>query len=383
MEVLMYCCCGLDVHRDLIEACILRGEGLEPEIIRESFGTTKPELKRLTLWLSKNDCFSVAMESTGVYWKPIFETLELSSEYLEQIWVVNANHMRNLPGRKSDVRDAEWIATLLRHGLLEKSFVPPAPIRDLRECSRLHRSFVQERCRYVNRLEKFLQAHGFKFSSVMKDILSVSGRKLLNILRDTGSLTPLDVAENCRRLRRSPEEISAAVCGNLTVAEQRLLKQLLHKIDSCREDIDSILADLRLLSQQFQEQLAIIDSIPGFDEESSIEIIAEISAAPQDHFSSGKKLCHWAGVTPRNDETAGKMKSRKTLHGNPYVKSILCQAAWAAVKVRNSPFHDWFWSHQHKLGQKKAIIAVCRKLLLLIYLLLQTKQYYKQPQKVA
>ena len=111
MEVLMYCCCGLDVHRDLIEACILRGEGLEPEIIRESFGTTKPELKRLTLWLSKNDCFSVAMESTGVYWKPIFETLELSSEYLEQIWVVNANHMRNLPGRKSDVRDAEWIAS--------------------------------------------------------------------------------------------------------------------------------------------------------------------------------------------------------------------------------------------------------------------------------
>ena len=323
------------------------------------------------------------MESTGVYWKPIFEALELSSEYLEQIWVVNANHMRNLPGRKSDVRDAEWIATLLRHGLLEKSFVPPAPIRDLRECSRLHRSFVQERCRYVNRLEKFLQAHGFKFSSVMKDILSVSGRKLLNILRDTGSLTPLDVAENCRRLRRSPEEISAAVCGNLTVAEQRLLKQLLHKIDSCREDIDSILADMRLLSQQFQEQLAIIDSIPGFDEESSIEIIAEISAAPQDHFSSGEKLCHWAGVTPRNDETAGKMKSRKTLHGNPYVKSILCQAAWAAVKVRNSPFHDWFWSHQHKLGQKKAIIAVCRKLLMLIYLLLQTKQYYQPPKKVA
>ena len=129
MEVLLYCCCGLDVHKDLIEACILRGEGLEPETIRERFGTTRPELKRLTMWLSKNDCYSVAMESTGVYWKPIFETLELCSEYLEKIWVVNANHMRNLPGRKSDVGDAEWIATLLRHGLLEKSFVPPAAIR--------------------------------------------------------------------------------------------------------------------------------------------------------------------------------------------------------------------------------------------------------------
>ena len=191
MEALLYCCCGLDVHKDLIEACILRGEGLEPDAVRESFGTTKPELKRLTVWLSHNDCYSVAMESTGVYWKPIFEALELCSEYLENVWVVNANHMRNLPGRKTDVGDAEWIATLLRHGLLEKSFVPPAAIRDLRECSRLHRTFVQERCRYVNRLEKFLQAHGFKFSSVMKDILSVSGRKLLNILRDTGSLSEI------------------------------------------------------------------------------------------------------------------------------------------------------------------------------------------------
>ena len=298
MEALLYCCCGLDVHKDLIEACILRGEGLEPDAVRESFGTTKPELKRLTVWLSHNDCYSVAMESTGVYWKPIFEALELCSEYLENVWVVNANHMRNLPGRKTDVGDAEWIATLLRHGLLEKSFVPPAAIRDLRACSRLHRTFVQERCRYVNRLEKFLQAHGFKFSSVMKDILSVSGRKLLNILRDTGSLS-------------------------------------------------------------------------------------EISAAPQEHFSSGEKLCRWAGVTPRNDESAGKMKSRKTLHGNPYVKAILCQAAWAAVKVRNSPFHDWFWSHQHKLGQKKAIIAVSRKLLMLIYLLLDTEQLYQPPNQAA
>ena len=289
MEALLYCCCGLDVHKDLIEACILRGEGLEPDAVRESFGTTKPELKRLTVWLSHNDCYSVAMESTGVYWKPIFEALELCSEYLENVWVVNANHMRNLPGRKTDVGDAEWIATLLRHGLLEKSFVPPAAIRDLRECSRLHRTFVQERCRYVNRLEKFLQAHGFKFSSVMKDILSVSGRKLLNILRDTGSLSEIDVIENCRRLRRSPEEISAAVCGNLSPAEQRLLKHLLHKLDSCQEDIDSILEDMRLLSQQFQEQLAIIDSVPGFDEESAMEIIAEISAAPQEHFSSGEK----------------------------------------------------------------------------------------------
>ena len=199
MEALLYCCCGLDVHRDLIEACILRGEDADPEAIREAFGTTRPEMHRLTQWLSENDCYTVAMESTGVYWKPVFEALELCPAYIEQLWVVNANHMRNLPGRKSDVADAEWIATLLRHGLLENSFVPPSAVRDLRECARLHRTFVQERCRYINRLEKFLQAHGFKFSSVMKDILCVSGRKLLDILQSTGSLTEADVAENCRR----------------------------------------------------------------------------------------------------------------------------------------------------------------------------------------
>lgn len=379
MEALLYCACGLDIHKEIIEACILRGLDAEPEVIRRSFGTTKPELQQLMEWLDENDCYTVAMESTGVYWKPIYQTLETESKYMERIWVVNARHMRNLPGRKTDIKDAEWIATLLRHGLLEKSFVPSMPIRDLRECARLHRVFVQERCRYINRLEKFLQAHGFKFSSVMKDILCVAGRKLLNILQDTGSLTIEDVEQNCRRLRRPSQEIAAAVCGNMSQAERRLLGQLLHKLDSAQEDIASILEDMRLLSQPFQEQIAIIDSIPGFDEESAIEIIAEISATPQEHFSSSERLCSWGGTVPRNDESAGKVKSKRTKHGNSYVKAILCQSAWAAVSVRNSPFRAWFWSHKSKLGEKKAIIAVARKLLKLIYLLLSTGQLYQAP----
>ena len=379
MEALLYCACGLDIHKEIIEACILRGLDAEPEVIRRSFGTTKPELQQLMEWLDENDCYTVAMESTGVYWKPIYQTLETESKYMERIWVVNARHMRNLTGRKTDIKDAEWIATLLRHGLLEKSFVPSMPIRDLRECARLHRVFVQERCRYVNRLEKFLQAHGFKFSSVMKDILCVAGRKLLNILQDTGSLTIEDVEQNCRRLRRPSQEIAAAVCGNMSQAERRLLGQLLHKLDSAQEDIASILEDMRLLSQPFQEQIAIIDSIPGFDEESAIEIIAEISATPQEHFSSSERLCSWGGTVPRNDESAGKVKSKRTKHGNSYVKAILCQSAWAAVSVRNSPFRAWFWSHKSKLGEKKAIIAVARKLLKLIYLLLSTGQLYQAP----
>ena len=231
----------------------------------------------------------------------------------------------------------------------------------------------------MNRLEKFLQSHGFKFSSVMSDILSVTGRKFLEVLRDTGELTRKDVERNGRRLRKSAEEVASAVCGSLTKAEQRLLGQLLRKVDSCQEDVRSILEDMRLLSSPYQEELAIIDSVPGFDAESAMEIIAEISAEPPEYFSSAEKLCSWAGVVPRNDESAGKIKSRKTLHGNRYVKAILCQAAWAAVRTRHSPFHDWFWSHRSKLGQKKAIIAVARKLLKLIYHLLNTRQRYRPP----
>lgn len=378
MDPLMFCCCGLDVHRDMIEACILRGLDQAPEVIRHQFSTTGFGLEEMTVWLAQHDCAFVAMESTGVYWKPVYRALEASVEFSAGIWLVNANHMRNLPGRKSDVADAEWIATLLRHGLLEKSFVPQEDIQNLRELSRLHRTFVQERCRYVNRLEKFLQAHGFKFSSVMSDILSTTGQKLLNLLADKQEITQEDAAALCRRLKKhSQEEIACAVCGKINDVEQRLLKHLLHKVDSAREDIESILEDMRSVTAHYSRQMEIIDSVPGFDETSSMEIIAEISAAPQEHFSSAEKLCSWAGVVPRNDESAGKTKSKRTLHKNKYLKSALCQAAWAAVRTRNTQFHDWFWSHQGKLGQKKAIIAVARKLLKLIYFLLSNNQLYR------
>lgn len=378
MDPILFCCCGLDVHRDMIEACILRGLDQAPEVIRQQFSTTGVDLKEMTVWLAQHDCAFVAMESTGVYWKPVYRALEESLEFSAGIWLVNANHMRNLPGRKSDVADAEWIATLLRHGLLEKSFVPQEEIQNLRELSRLHRAFVQERCRYVNRLEKFLQAHGFKFSSVMSDILSATGQKLLDLLADKQEITEEDAASLCRRLKKhSQEEIACAVCGKINDVEQRLLKHLLHKVDSAREDIENILEDMRSVTARYIRQMEIIDSVPGFDETSSMEIIAEISAAPQEHFSSAEKLCSWAGVVPRNDESAGKTKSKRTLHKNKYLKSALCQAAWAAVRTRNTQFHDWFWSHQGKLGQKKAIIAVARKLLKLIYFLLSNNQLYR------
>lgn len=379
MEALLYCCCGLDVHRDIIEACILRGSEQTPEIIRNSFSTVSQGLADLVAWTEANDCFSVAMESTGVYWVPVFEAFERNVKYNEKLWVVNARHMRNLPGRKSDVKDAEWIATLLRHGLLEKSFVPSEYIRTLREFTRLRRSCIQERARYLNRLEKFLQDHGFKFSSVMSDIYCQTGKELLHLLQKNARITMEDVQEKCHRLRHTNDEIYAAVCGSLKSEEQCLLKHLLNKIEGSQNDIDSINHDLRLLTAQIEDQIAVLSSIPGISTDSAIEIIAEISDTPQAHFTSPEKLCSWAGLSPRNDESAGSVKSRKILHGNPHIKAIMCQVAWVSVYARKSSFHDWFWVRQSKLGRKKAIIAVSRKMLTLCYTLLQNMQVYSYP----
>ena len=377
MDVIMECCCGLDVHRDIVEACIIKGTLDTPDKIQEQFRTTRQELLHMVNWLAENACYYIAMESTGVYWRPVYEAVEEHSPRYDCMMVVNAHHMRNLPGRKSDVKDAEWIATLMRHGLLEPSFVPNRIIRDIREFSRLRKTIVKEKNRHTNHLEKFLQTHGFKLSSVLSDILCVSGRKLLNTLAQTGTLTTDDVLKAVRgKTKFSKEEIALSVCGSVTPAEQSLLQLILKRIDDDNIYLTTIEQQMEELFAPFANQLDIVDSIPGIDKLTAMTVLSEISAVPQDNFPTFGHLCSWAGLTPRNDESAGKVKSRKIMPGNQYIKTILCQAAWGAVKVRNSSFARWFWSHQGHVGQKKAIIAVSRKLLKMIYILLEKGQYY-------
>ena len=192
MNPILETCCGVDVHKDMIEACIIKGLD-NPEFIRRQFSTFQNELKDFVQWLFENDCFHIAMESTGVYWRPVYEAIEEFSPYYENIIVANAHHMRNLPGRKTDVKDAEWIATLMQHGLLEASFVPERIIRDLRDYSRTYKNAVNEKSRCLNRLEKFLQTHGFKLSSVLSDINSVSGINILTTLSQKGSISVDDI----------------------------------------------------------------------------------------------------------------------------------------------------------------------------------------------
>ncbi len=372
MQALLFCCCGVDVHRDILEVCILKGLSDEPEPIRARFKTTQADLIKFVNWLKEHQCLHVAMESTGVYWRPVYEAIEKYYDSYKSLLVVNAHHMRNLPGRKTDTQDAEWIATLLRHGLLEASFVPDRIIRTLREYSRTYKTEIQEKTRLLNRLEKFLQNHGFKLSSVLSDITGASGRKILNLLADKGHITVTEIKSSVsKRVKCSIEEIDAAVCGELELFERRLLKHFLEKLDLLEKSIANLLEDMKELAAPYRSALEKMDSVPGIDLTASLLILAEIGASPMNNFKSPEHLCSWAGLSPRNDESAGKIKSKKILHGNPYIKSILCQVSWAAVKCRNSCFANWFWSHQGKLGKKKAIIAVSRKILYIIYLLIQ------------
>ncbi len=376
MQAILECCCGVDVHKDMIEACII--QGIEnPNFIRQQFLTIPSELQEFVQWLYENDCYHIAMESTGVYWKPVYETIEEFSPYYESIIVANAHHMRNLPGRKTDVKDAEWIATLLQHGLLEPSFVPERTIRNLREYSRTYKNYISEKSRCINRMEKFLQTHGFKLSSVLSDINNVSGIRILTILSEKGSLSVDDVKNAISsNTKCSAEEIQSAICGRLNVNERFLLSDSLDQLSSLQKRIDKILAMMATISEPYKKLLDQLDSIPGIDITAAMLILAEIGPVPQEVFPSSAHLCSWAGLSPRNDQSAGKISSKKIMPGNPYIKSILCQSAWAAVRSRNTPFGHWFWSHQGKLGKKKAIIAVSRKILALIYHLLQTDQFY-------
>lgn len=378
MLALLNCCCGLDVHKDIIEACIIKGPSdEEPQIIRSQFKAIQSDLQELCTWLIENECFNIAMESTGVYWRPVYEAIEDYIPNYQSMIVVNAYHMRNLPGRKSDIKDAEWISNLYRHGLLTPSFVPERLIRNLREYSRLHKSFINERSRHSNRLEKFLQSHGFKLSTVLSSILGVSGRRLLSTLSKKGKLSFNDIFECVdKNVKKSTEEIHLAICGKLDYSECKYLKILLEKVDILDKEIAEIHDAMLELALPYKIQLEQLDSIPGIDIVAALAILAETSATPQNNFSDEKKIISWAGLSPRNDESAGKIKSNKITKGNQSVKAILCQVAWAAIRSRKSSFSIWFWSHQAKLGKKKAIIAVARKILALVYKLLKSGEFY-------
>ncbi len=360
MRDLLEICCGLDIHKDKIVACMLNGPLGQPtnsEI--RVFTTLIPDMAALRDWIVSSDCHHVAMESTGIYWQPIYEILEDAFSGDITLLVVNARHMKNVPGKKTDMRDSEWIATLLRAGLLNGSFIPDKNIREFRHLNRYRKSIVRDITSQKNRVEKFLQSSGFRLSSFISDIFGASGRNK-------------EVLDSClkTKTRNHINEILIAVNGTLSKHQQDFLKMLMDHYDSLKVHLTEIETAIDVEMAPFTLQVEQLSSIYGISTTASSAIIAEIGI-DMSRFKTAEHICSWAGLCPGNNESAGKRKSTSITKGNPYIKSMLCEIAWVIAGKRNTYLSAWYWRIKQKKGAKKAIVALARKLLVIIYTMLK------------
>jgi len=372
LEAIHLPACGLDVHKDVIEACVFDEDG---NGILKTFSTVRSALFGLRDWIVSQKCLHVLMESTSVFWIPIYEILESVNGM--DVGVGNARHMKNMPGRaKTDKSDAGWVAKLSAMGLIRKSFVVGRKFRELREYTRHHKKLVEERARHINRIEKLLQMNGFKLSSVLSDITGASGLRLLGKLRDKGSVSLSDVTLALDpRCRKPPEEIESAINGEMKLTSRVLIGLMLKKLESCNNDIAEVYNVMIKLSEPYESTLQIIDSIPGIGVLSSIYILAEIGD-DLSSFRTEKHFTAWAGLAPKDDESAGKLKSSKTKKANRYIKTVMVECAWAVTKTRGARVSNWYWRSVGRLGKKKAITGVARRLFIYIYVLLKNGELY-------
>jgi len=367
---LLEVCCGLDVHKESVVACLLVGvPEMKPSCEIRTFSTMASGLMELKHWIETTGCRHVAMESTGIYWIPVYERLEDSAVTMD-LMVVNARHMKNVPGRKTDMRDAEWIATLLRAGLLRSSFIPEKSIRELRHLTRYRKSIVQDVTAQKNRIEKLLQSIGFRLSVFLSDAFGTSGRNVMRYLIAHGSIDR-DAMDQClkKQARHKLNDVLTSVNGTMSGHQQQFLSMMLEHLDQLEAHQRQIEAEIAKAASQFHGAMSVLISIPGISHTAASSILAEIGPN-MDCFATSEHLCSWAGMSPGNNESAGKRKSTTINHGNPYVKSMLCEVAWVIAGKRNTYLSSWYWRLKQRKGAKKAIVALGRKLLVIIFAML-------------
>jgi transposase len=374
MERLIERCAGLDVHRDTVVACVrMPGPNGQRHQEVRTFGTTAAELLALRDWLETHGVTDVAMESTGVYWKPVFYVLEDAFTCL----LVNAAHIKQVPGRKTDVKDCAWIAQCLEHGLLRGSFVPPAPIRELRDLTRHRRVLSQERTRAANRLHKLLQDAGIKLASVATDILGVSGRAMLEALVH-GTTDPAVLADLARgKLRKKLPALRQALAGRFRPHHAFLVGQLLGQIDYLDEAISEVSTEVEGRLAPFAAELTRLDTIPGINQRTAEVVIAELGV-DMSAFPSDGHLTSWAGICPGNNESAGKHKSGKIRKGNRWLRAALIEAAKAAANTKDSAFQARYRRVMPHRGHNKATVAVAHAMLRTIYHMLAEGTTYRE-----
>jgi transposase len=363
MQVLYEECCGLDVHSATVVACVRRpgASGRRTSEVR-TFGTTTNELLAFADWLATFGVTHVAMESTGVYWRPVFNILESQCTVI----LVNAEHIKAVPGRKTDVRDCEWIAQLLEHGLLRPSFIPPAPIRDLRDLTRHRTILVQQRAHEINRVRKLLESANLKLGLVATDVLGASGRAMLRALvageRDGAVLA--DLARGTLRQKRS--QLTAALTGRFTAHHAALLQELLDHIDYLETAITRFDQRIDEAIRPYADHVVHLQEIPGVNRAAAEIIIAEVGV-DMSRFPTAGHLASWVGICPGNHESAGKRLSGKTRKGNRWLKPLLLEAGWGAGRTKRTYLGAQYGRLCRRRGKKKAAMAVGHSILVAAY----------------
>ena len=371
MQVLYPRCAGLDVHKDTVVACVRCVTDPKAQEVR-TFKTTTRELLALSEWLESFGCTHVAMEATGVYWKPVWHLLEGHFELV----LANAQHVRNVPGRKTDVNDAMWIADLLAHGLIRSSFVPPAPIQELRDLTRTRKQLVREISQHSLRIQKVLESANIKVASVLSDVLGRSGRAMLEALI-AGESDPerlADLAQGSARKKRA--ELIDALHGRVTAHHRTLLKLHLNVIATLESALRDVDASVGKALAPISSAVDLLKTMPGVSDTVAHVLVSEIGA-DMSRFPTAAHLVSWAGLCPRNDESAGKRRSTRLRKGSPWLKTTLVTAAWAASRKKDSYLRSQFLRIKSRRGPKKAILAVAASMLTATYHMLRDGSAYR------
>jgi transposase len=373
MEVLYQRCCGLDVHKDTVVACLRIV--IEGKVVKEvrTFSTTTASLMALSEWLAQNKCTHIAMEATGVYWKPVWHILS-GGDF--ELLLANAAHVKNVPGRKTDVKDADWVSDLLAHGLIRPSFVPNGPTQEMRTLLRTRKQLSREKSSHILRIQKTLEDANIKLDSVITDIMGLSGRKMIEALI-AGRTDPAKLARLADpRVKASQETLREALRGRLTRHHRFLLRLHLQQIDAFDAAIASVDREVEAGIAPFRTAVEQVTSVPGVKDLSARAIISEIGI-DMSRFPTDAHLISWACICPRNDESAGKRRSNRIRKGSPWLKTTLVQCAWAAARTKGSYLQAQFHRIRSRRGLKKAIVAVAASILTAIYHMLKDGTMYQ------
>lgn len=387
MEVLYAHCAGLDVHKETVVACVRHMAQGKISTQIKTFQTTTAALLDLSAWLAQEQVTPIAMEATGVYWKPVSTPASKDRLPGTPVWhilsdgefelvLANAAHVKNVPGRKTDVKDAEWLADLMAHGLIRASFVPDEPTQQMRDLLRTRKQLVRERSSHTQRIQKALEDANIKLDTVVTDILGLSGRRILEALIDGQTKAEALATLAHRRIHASSEQLQAALRGRVTQHHRFLLKLHLDQIDAIDAAIQSIDKEVDGNVEPFRQAIELLSGIPGISQLSARVLVSEIGL-DMSRFQTAGHLVSWAGLCPRNDESAGKRRSTRMRKGAPWLKTVLIQCAWAAARTKGTYFQTQYQRLRSRRGAKKAIGAVAASLLTTAYHMLKNGTLYQ------